>query len=38
MILRNIGLFIKLIVKYEMINGITVIKKKNLEKIVVLLD
>lgn len=31
---RNIGLFIKLIVKYEMINGITVIKKKNLEKIV----
>lgn len=31
---RNIGIFIKLIVKFEMINGITIIKKKNIEKIV----
>ncbi len=32
--IRNIGLFVKLLVRYEALNGITVIKKKNMIKII----
>lgn len=32
--IRNIGMFIKLLVRYESLNGVTVIKKKNMMKLV----